>query len=97
MNTVPTDYEPARDGLPTWHPSWCRQPHPGLTMHRSTTTLIRDRDGVRIDAYLVDYADHPMISLDITTDVDMSLIEFSTTEATRLHVCLTELLTTAGL
>jgi hypothetical protein len=84
MRTVPTLREQQRDP----HPPWCQQRHARTTMHRSSNTVVRDRDGIKLDAYLVDYGDQPQLSLDITSEADATLIELSPSEASRLHAFL---------
>lgn len=94
MRTVPS----ARGNEPSeMHPAWCQQGHDGLAMHRGPTVMVRDRDGIRMDAYLVAYDDSPQLSLDITADVDTSLIELSAAEANCLRTCLIRLLGQADL
>lgn len=79
------------DDTSALHPSWCYRHDDDMEMHRSLTTVIRDRDDIRVDGYLVDYGSRPMISLEITTDPPASLVEFSVAEATRLYACVAEL------
>jgi hypothetical protein len=94
MGTVPS----ARASEPSeMHPAWCQQGHDGLAMHRGPTVMVRDRDGIRMDAYLVAYDDSPQLSLDITAEVDTSLIELSVAEANCLRTCLIRLLGEADL
>ena len=70
------------------HPAWCQGNHPGVRMHRGPATVVRDRDGIKVDAYLVDDDKRPHLSLDITAAADGTLIELNTAEAIRLRTCL---------
>ncbi len=74
------------------HPSWCLRHHPGIEMHQGPADVVRDRDGIRMDVYLVSYNGLPRFSLDIAPVADATLIELDVSEAIRLHTSLGRLL-----
>ena len=74
------------------HPSWCLRHHPGIAMHQGPADVVRDRDGIRMDAYLVSYGGLCRLSLDIAPVADATLIELDVMEATRLQASLGKML-----
>jgi hypothetical protein len=76
------------------HPSWCQRHHPDVVMHCSQTDVVRDRDGIQLDVYLVSYGGQPLVSLDMAADD--TLIELDMAEASQLYQSLGRLLEHAG-
>ena len=73
------------------HPAWCRGDDDAAT-HEGRRYTVRNRDGVQVELYLVDYGFSLFLALDVTVDVEASLIEFTIDEATQLYTVLGGLL-----
>lgn len=94
MSTVPNIPQPSTDPG-DGHPAWCSHRDHGTEMHRGRSILVRDRDAVTVELYLVADPATTMVDVEVTAETDTPLVEFSLTEAATMNEALAALLAEA--